>query len=194
MSITRPLILASGSPYRKELLARLGIRFTVRPADIDETPAPGEPARTLVMRLALEKALAVAADAPDALVLGLDQVAACEGDILGKPGTGSAALDQLRKLRGREVIFHSGVCLVRPEHEPVSRRVDTFVRFRELEDAELIRYVQRDRPMDCAGSFRSESMGSTLVHSMTSDDPTALIGMPLIAVSGMLREAGWELP
>lgn len=189
-----PLILASGSIYRAEMLRRLGIPFETCASDIDETPHPEESPRELARRLALEKARAVARRRPDHLVLGADQVAGLDdGRILGKPGSEENACEQLRAMSGRRVTWHSGLALV-GSGDDRSTIVDTVLTFRVLGDEEIQRYVERDHPLDCAGAMRSESLGIALVETMRSDDPTALIGMPLIAVSGWLRELGYPLP
>lgn len=188
------LILASGSRYRAEMLQRLGIDFQAVPADIDETAREGETGGELARRLALEKAAHVARDNPEALVIGADQVAELDdGGILGKPHEFERALAQLRQMRGREVVYHSAIALLGPD----IRRSDvvcTRLRMREFDDAELRRYIESDKPFDCAGSMRSEALGITLVDSMSSDDPTALIGLPLIRISQWLRGAGITLP
>lgn len=188
------LILASGSRYRAEMLRRLGVPFEVVPADIDETARAEEAGGELARRLALEKAARVFRDRPDALVIGADQVAELDdGRILGKPHRFERALEQLQAMRGRGVAYHSAIALLGPE----VRRSDvicTRLRMRDLDDAELRRYLDADQPFDCAGSMRSEGMGITLVDSMSSDDPTALIGLPLIRVAQWLRDAGYALP
>ena len=191
---TNPLILASGSKYRAEMLRRLGIPFEVLAADIDETPDPGELPRQLAARLAEQKARSVHARRPDAWVLGADQVAGLEdGHILGKPGTVETAIEQLAMIRGKEVTWYSGIALIGADAPRVAV-VDTVLRMRQLTDSEIERYVERDRPLDCAGSMRSESLGIALVESMSSDDPTALIGMPLVRVSNWLRSIGHLVP
>ncbi len=188
------LILASGSIYRKQLLERLDIAFSVEAADIDETPLEGEPPEALVSRLAAAKAEAVARQHPEAAVFGLDQVAELDGRALGKPGSEDNARQQLAQLSGRTVWFRSGICLHLPGGKTDVRRSDIRVDFRDLDKAEIQRYVERDRPLDCAGSFRSETLGASLVRAIRSDDPTALMGLPLITVCAMLRSAGWQLP
>jgi septum formation protein len=188
------LVLASGSRYRADMLRRLGVPFSVDPADLDETPEPDETPRALAERLACAKAAAVAARHPGAYVLGADQVAGLhDGRILGKPGTPEAAIEQLGSMKGRDVTWHSGIALLGPQTR-CSGVIDTVLSIRELEDDEIRRYVEVDRPLDCAGSMRSESMGITLVDRMSSDDPTALIGMPLIRISDWLRQVGFLLP
>ncbi len=189
-----PLVLASRSPYRKTLLDRLGLDFDVHPADIDETPRSGEQPAELVERLSLEKARAVARTYPESAIFGLDQVAELAGESLGKPGSAAAAVEQIQRLSGRSIVFHSGLCLLFPGARPRLERIETEVVFRRLDSDEIRRYVDRDAPMDCAGAFRSETLGSTLVERITSDDPSALMGLPLIAAARMLREKGWQLP
>lgn len=194
MSQSRPLILASASPYRRALLARLGLPFENRPADVDESPRDDETPSVLVRRLAAAKAHAAGADGP-ALLIGSDQVAELDGEVLGKPGGRDSAIEQLRRQAGKSVDFHAGVCLL--DAADGSERVDVVtvrVRFRPLESAEIRRYVDAERPFDCAGSFKSEALGITLCEAIESNDPTALIGLPLIRLSQMLREAGVELP
>lgn len=188
------LVLASSSRYRADMLRRLGLPFAIDPADLDETAAPGESPGALAARLAQEKAAAVALRHPGAYVLGADQVAGLDdGTILGKPGSPAAAVEQLSRMRGRSVTWHSGIALIGPG---TMRRavIDTELAIRRLDDDEIRRYVDLDEPFDCAGAMRSESLGITLVDRMRSDDPTALIGMPLIRISAWLREAGFQLP
>lgn len=193
--MTRPaiLILASASVYRRRLLERLGIEFQVHPADIDESSRPGEAPERLAARLAREKASAVAARHPDALVLGADQVAESNGRILSKPGGRDEALRQLAAMCGAPAVWHSAIALIGPDgiREAV---IPTRARLRRFTTAEAERYVDIDRPFDCAGSMRSESLGSSLLESLTSDDPSALIGLPLIRVSEWLRAAGFSVP
>ncbi len=187
----RPLVLGSSSPYRRELLSRLKIAFTVEAPDLDETPRPGEPPRELALRLAVEKARAVAARHPQAVVIGSDQVADLAGEALGKPGTHDNAVLQLRQMRGRTVVFQTAlavVCLAsgfeQVDLAPVS------VRFREFADGEIESYLRAEPAYDCAGSARSEGLGIALVDAIDSDDPTALVGLPLIRTCRMLRAAG----
>lgn len=190
-----PLILGSTSRYRRELLARLRIPFDVVAPDVDETPQPGEAPHDLALRLAQAKARAVAALHPQALVIGSDQVADLAGEPLGKPGTHERATAQLRRMSGQTVVFHTALALV-CQATGFSRcdLVPVRVRFRQLDDAEISRYLQIEQPYDCAGSARSEGLGITLLDAIESDDPTALIGLPLIATSRMLRAAGVVLP
>ncbi|MEP6940756.1 MAG: Maf family nucleotide pyrophosphatase [Rudaea sp.] len=188
-----PLILASTSPYRRELLARLDLAFDWQAPAVDETAFAGEAAAQLALRLATAKARAVAARNAGSLVLGSDQVAECAGEPLGKPGSIEAAHRQLRASSGRTVSFHTAVCLVdaRGDRTVVRQAIDvTVVTFRVLDDDEIERYVARERPLDCAGSFMAEGLGIGLFERIDSQDPTALIGLPLIAVCRLLREAG----
>ncbi|MBO9677693.1 MAG: septum formation inhibitor Maf [Acidovorax sp.] len=191
----RPLVLGSTSRYRRELLQRLRQPFEVAAPDVDETPAPGEAPRALALRLALAKARAVAAQHPDAVVIGSDQVADLAGEPLGKPGTHERATAQLRRMRGRTVVFQTAVAVVcqatgfeQVDLAPVE------VRFRDLSDAEIERYLRAEQPYDCAGSAKSEGLGIALLDAIVSDDPTALVGLPLIRTARMLRAAGLTLP
>jgi len=191
---TRQLILGSTSRYRRELLERLGIPFKVAAPDVDETPLPQEAPRVLAERLALAKAKAVAAQFPQAVVIGSDQVADLNGQSLGKPGTQERAVAQLRQMRGQTVIFQTAVAVVCQESgfEQISRAT-VKVTFRDLTDDEIENYLQLEKPYDCAGSAKSEGLGIALLASIDSDDPTALIGLPLIRTCEMLRAAGIEL-
>ncbi|UNK41343.1 Maf family nucleotide pyrophosphatase [Luteimonas sp. S4-F44] len=189
-----PLILGSTSPYRRDLLARLRLPFDCRRPEVSETPAPGEDAQTLAMRLALAKAVDVATHTPDSWVIGSDQVAALDGAPLGKPGDRNGAIVQLSAMAGRTVVFHTAVALVR-NGEPARQALDrTQVRFRALDRATIERYVDAEQPFDCAGSFKCEGLGIALFEAITSDDPTALIGLPLIETARLLREAGYAVP
>jgi septum formation protein len=191
------IILASTSRYRGELLRRLLPAFDQRAPDVDEAPLPNEAPAARAMRLAAAKARAIAADAGAALVIGSDQVAELDGTTLGKPGDAAAARAQLARCSGHEVVFHTGVCVVDTRDEPASRSVHvdtTRVRFRTLDEAVIARYVEREQPLDCAGSFKCEGLGIALFDAIDSHDPTALIGLPLIAVVRMLRERGMEIP
>ncbi|MCX8086919.1 MAG: Maf family nucleotide pyrophosphatase [Rhodocyclaceae bacterium] len=191
----QPLILASTSPYRRELLARLKLPFEVVSPETDETPLPDEPPAATAERLSLTKAQAVAARAPTALIIGSDQVAYCGHRRYGKPGTREAARCQLRELSGQTVVFHTGVCLLNAQSgRHHLRGIPTEVRFRELSDAEIERYLEREDALNCAGSARSEGLGIALLEWQRSDDPTALIGLPLIALAEMLRAEGIPLP
>ncbi|MEY2657475.1 MAG: hypothetical protein RLZZ395_1217 [Pseudomonadota bacterium] len=186
-----PLILGSTSRYRRELLERLQLPFEVHAPQVDETPRAGEPPENLARRLALAKARAVAARYPQAVVIGSDQVADLEGEPLGKPGTHERAVEQLRRMRGRTVIFQTAlsvVCLARGFE--MSDLAAVKVRFRALSDAEIDTYLRREEPYDCAGSAKSEGLGIALLESIDNDDPTALVGLPLIRTARMLRAAG----
>ncbi|HZX80320.1 MAG TPA: Maf family nucleotide pyrophosphatase [Lysobacter sp.] len=193
--MTEPrVILASTSRYRRELLARFGLPFDAVAPGVDETPLDGEAPLALVTRLASAKAAAVARAYPDACVIGSDQLAEFDGRVLGKPGTPERAVGQLASMSGREVTFLTALCVMRGEHE-VGAAVDrTVVRFRALSQAEIERYVDAEEPLDCAGSFKSEGRGITLFDAIETMDPTALIGLPLIATARLLREAGFALP
>ncbi len=189
------LILASTSVYRKELLGRLRLPFTVAGSQIDERTRPGEAPRARAERLALEKAQAVARSHPADVVIGADQVAECEGQILDKPGHAEAARAQLRAQSGRAVQFFSAVALVHTERGLCEGFVDlTTVVIRRLSDAEIEAYLSADRPYDCAGSLRSEALGISLCERIETNDPTALIGLPLIRLASSLRSCGFALP
>jgi septum formation protein len=194
------LVLASTSRYRRELLGRLRLPFDVARPETDETPLPGEAPPALAARLAEAKAAAVARLAPDAWVLGSDQVAELDGAPLGKPGGREAAIAQLASMSGRTIAFHTGVCLIRggsardDASAPLSAHDVTRVRFRRLDPAEIARYVDAEQPFDCAGSFKSEGLGIALFDGIESSDPTALVGLPLIATARLLRQAGFALP
>jgi septum formation protein len=190
------LILASSSTYRKELLARLHVPFEVSVPSIDETPNPGETPEATALRLARQKAATVAARLPGALVIGSDQVATLDGEQIGKPGSHDAALRQLQKMRGRRVIFHTALCLWDGRNPSAAEavqldNVQTFVTFRDLPDWELDAYLRIEQPYDCAGSAKNEGLGIAILEKIESTDPTALTGLPLIALSTMLRKAGF---
>jgi len=186
-----PIVLASSSPYRRGLLARLGLPFEVRTPAIEEAALPGEPARETAMRLAQAKARAVAADCPGALIIGSDQVAVLDGMALGKPGTHAKAVTQLKAMRGKSVLFHTAVALFNAATGALqSAEVPTTVRFRRYDDFEIERYLLAERPYDCAGSAKIEGIGIALVASVESTDPSALIGLPLIELAAMLRNEG----
>ncbi|MEJ1168197.1 Maf family protein [Variovorax sp. CCNWLW235] len=190
----RPLILASTSRYRRELLNRLHLPFDVLPPEVDETALPGEPPRELAERLAFEKARAVAARFPEAVVIGSDQVADLAGEALGKPGDHARATAQLRKMRGQTLIFQTAVAVVCQATGFVERDLAPVrVVFRDLSDAAIEQYLQAEQPYDCAGSAKSEGLGIALLSAIDSDDPTALVGLPLIRTCRMLRSAGVEL-
>ena len=190
------LVLASTSRYRRELLARLAPRFRTLAPDANETAEAGESAATLALRLAQAKARAVAAHCAEAIVIGSDQAAEVDGAILGKPGDIERAHAQLAAASGREVIFHTAVCLIdsRLARPREFTAIDTTrVFFRRLEHDEIARYLERESPLDCAGSFKAEGLGITLFDRIESQDPTALVGLPLIALSRLLREAGIDV-
>jgi septum formation protein len=195
-SPTHPrLILGSSSKYRKELLSRLRIPFDVIVPNIDETPHPGEAPEATALRLAQEKAMAIAAREPDALVIGCDQVAVLDGQQIGKPGSHESALKQLQTMRGRHVVFHTALCLwdgrlLLPDQKIQLDNVRTFVTFRDLPDEELDAYLHIEQPYDCAGSAKNEGLGIALLENIESKDPTALTGLPMIALTTMLRRAG----
>ncbi|MDZ7652323.1 MAG: Maf family nucleotide pyrophosphatase [Burkholderiaceae bacterium] len=189
------IVLASTSPYRRELLSRLRLTFDSVPPAIDESALAGESPRATARRLAQAKAVAVATLAPAAVVIGSDQVADLDGEPLNKPGSHAAALAQLQRLQGREAVFHTALCVATAggSHLDIDC-VPTRVRFRRLSTAQLEAYLQADQPYDCAGAAKIESLGIALVESVRSDDPTALIGLPLIRLSTMLARAGLRIP
>jgi septum formation protein len=189
------IVLASTSPFRRELLGRLQVPFEVAAPDADETPLPNESPATTAERLSETKARAVATHYPDALIIGSDQVAYCGGSRFGKPGTRKNAIAQLRSMSGKAVIFHTGLCLLNSNSGRIHLRgIPTEVRFRELSDAEIHRYLEKENSLNCAGSARSEGLGISLLEYMRGDDPNALVGLPLIALCDMLRAEGVELP
>jgi septum formation protein len=191
MTTRPPLILGSTSRYRREMLGRLRLPFEVKPPDVDETPLTGELPAALAMRLALAKAHAVAKANPQAIVIGSDQVADLSGKPIGKPGTHEKAVQQLREMRGRAVVFQTAVAVVHLEANfERSALVPVTVRFRDLTDDEIEHYLRAEQPYDCAGSAKSEGLGIALLSAIESDDPTALVGLPLIQTCAMLREAG----
>jgi len=185
------LILASTSRYRRELLARLRLPFDVLSPDVDETALPGEAPAALAQRLALAKAHAVAQRHPNAVVIGSDQVADLAGEAIGKPGTHERAVAQLRRMRGHSVVFQTAVAVVcTATGYAGAALVPVTVRFRPLDDAEIEHYLRAEQPYDCAGSAKVETLGIALLDAIESDDPTALIGLPLIKTCALLREAG----
>jgi septum formation protein len=190
-SQNRTLVLGSTSPYRRELLSRLHLAFEVASPEVDETPLPEEAPEQLARRLAIAKARSVAAKFPDAVVIGSDQVADLAGEPLGKPGTHENAVAQLKRMRGQVVIFHTAVAVVcaatgfeQQDLAPVK------VTFRDLSDTEIESYLTIERPYDCAGSARSEGLGIAILEAIESDDPTALVGLPLIRTCRMIAAAG----
>lgn len=191
----RRLVLASTSPYRRELLGRLGLPFACEAPGVDEQPLPGESPEALAARLAVAKARSVRARCPGAVIIGSDQVAALGARVLGKPGTAERARTQLRDSSGQRLRFLTALCVLDASDGRESTdvvRVD--VAFRDLDEATIAAYVAHDRPLDCAGAFRSEALGVTLVDAISGDDPTALIGLPLIRLSQRLRALGFPLP
>lgn len=197
MNATPPLpqlILASSSPYRRELLSRLRLPFTVISPNIDETPEPGETPPQTALRLAQAKAKHIAHSQPLSLIIGADQVATVEGTQIGKAGNFDKALAQLQAMRGKTVEFHSALCLYDARSNTMqARNIITQATFAHLPDEQLAAYLHIEQPYDCAGSAKVEALGITLLQSVQSDDPTALIGLPLIALTQMLRTAGVEL-
>lgn len=186
-----PIILASSSIYRRELLTRLQLPFTVESPDVDETPLPNEAPQTTALRLAQEKARKIGCSQTNALIIGCDQVAVLDGVQLGKPLVHDVAVQQLCLMRGREVIFHSALCLYNAASGQMqSADVPCAVKFRDLGDEQIERYLLKEQPYHCAGSAKSEGLGIALVEYMRCDDPNALIGLPLIALVGMLRNEG----
>jgi len=187
----RRLVLASTSPYRRELLARLRLPFDVRAPEVDERPHDGESPAAIALRLALAKAEAVATGDAEAVVIGSDQVADLDGRAIGKPGDHEHATAQLVAMRGRTVIFQTAVAVVcRASGFRAAELVPVTVHFRDLSDAEIERYLRAETPYDCAGSAKIETLGIALVDSVESNDPTALIGLPLIHICALLRRAG----
>ena len=191
MSARPSLILGSTSRYRRDLLARLRIPFDVVSPGVDETALPGEPPAALACRLAMAKAQAVALKFPGAVVIGSDQVADLDGEAIGKPGTHERAVEQLRQMRGRSVVFQTAVAVVRADTGFAgSALVPVTVRFRELSDSQIEHYLLAEQPYDCAGSAKSEALGIALLDAIDSSDPTALVGLPLIQTCALLRQAG----
>lgn len=189
------LVLASTSPYRRQLLERFGIPFTVAAPHVDESPLPGESAVDLVCRLARAKAEAVAQRHRNSLVVGSDQLALCGRDVLGKPGSGERAVAQLKSLSGQRVTFNTAVHVVHSDTGVNEGHLDvTTVQFRPLTDDEIRRYVAHDKPYDSAGGFKIEALGVTLFNRVESQDPTALVGLPLIWLAAALRRQGFALP
>ena len=192
---TPALILASSSKYRKELLSRLSFPFTTISPDIDESPLPGEKPQETALRLAFLKAKAVGIQHPGSIVIGSDQVAECRDEQIGKPGSFEKAFEQLKKMRGREVNFHTALCVwngqdADPDKTAQKDIVKTVVTFRDLPDEELQAYLKIEEPYDCAGSAKKEALGIAILQKIESSDPTALTGLPLIALTTMLRNCG----
>ena len=194
MNMTAEVILASTSPFRRELLERLGIPFVTAAPDVDETPQANETPEALVRRLPEDKARAIAAS-HRGLIIGSDQVATTGNNILGKPGTHERAFEQLQGLSGKRVTFQTGLCLLNTETGEAQLDVIPFiVKFRQLGDDRIERYLQQEQPYNCAGSFKSEGLGIALFEYMEGTDPTALVGLPLIRLTSMLAQAGIILP
>jgi septum formation protein len=194
-SLPAKLILASSSQYRKILLRRFGIPFDCQSPEIDETAQDNESPYDLTGRLAAQKAETVSKEHPQAIVIGSDQIAVFDGQIIGKPGTYQAALEQLISLSGRTVEFLTAVSVQIRQSDFAEQYIDcTRVCFRSLQPIEIKRYLSTEKPYDCAGSFKAESLGIALSESITSEDPTALIGLPLIQTAAILRRAGLQLP
>lgn len=189
------LVLGSTSPFRQALLQRLGLPFTVDAPDVDESQQPGETPKALVLRLAEAKARAVARRHPTALIIGSDQVACIDDQILGKPGTRAKAAEQLRASVGRAVTFYTGLCLLNAASGRAQLACEPFrVHFRQLSEAQIGRYLDAEQPYNCAGSFKSEGLGISLFERMEGDDPNALIGLPLIRLVAMLENEGIAVP
>jgi septum formation protein len=185
------LVLASTSPYRRALLARLGLPFSIASPKVDEEPRPNEAPQVLVLRLAEAKARAIAPDHPNALIIGSDQVACIDDQILGKPGDRARAITQLEKASGRTLVFQTGLCLLNTASSQAQTLVEPFrVHFRALSRPQIEGYVDRERPFDCAGSFKSEGLGIALFERLEGDDPNTLIGLPLIRLIAMLESQG----
>ena len=195
MSVLPKLVLASSSPYRRQLLERLGLDFDTWAPEVDETPAAGERPRDTALRLAIAKAEAASRKFARAWVIGSDQVADLDGRPLGKPGSRENAMRQLREVSGHSVLFHTAICV---SHARLQRRherlVTTEVAFRRLTAAEIERYLDREPAFDVAGSAKSEGLGISLLSRLGGEDPTALVGLPLIALSAILRAEGYDLP
>ena len=187
------LILASSSPYRQQLLQRLGVPFVAIAPNLDESPLPGETPKNLTLRLAQAKAQAIASLHPNAWVIGSDQSADLNGRVIGKPGSHAAALAQLKQMQGQVVVFHTSLCLIGQSFcETI--HVPTTVQFRNLPERILDQYLRLEQPYDCAGSAKSEGLGIILLEKIESEDPTALIGLPLIALTTLFHQAGIPLP
>jgi len=189
-----PLVLASSSSFRRTLLERLGLPFTIAVSDVDETRRPDESPQELVVRLAETKARAVVADHPNALIIGSDQVAYLEGRVIGKPGGRAQAIAQLTRASARQVVFYTGLCLFNAATGYAQLCCEPFrVHFRHLSPARIEAYIDRERPFNCAGSFRSEGLGIALFERLEGEDPNALIGLPLMRLISMLEAEGIDL-
>lgn len=191
---TQKIVLASTSPYRKELLSRLGFSFQTADPSIDETPLKNEPPEMTALRLSEAKARAVAAQHPESLIIGSDQVATLDGNIYGKPGTHAGAVKQLQTMRGRTVNFYTGLCLLNTSSNKAHLRgVPTLVSFRNLSDDEIEHYLHREKPYNCAGSAKSEGLGIAIISKIVGEDPNALIGLPMIALCDLFLEEKFSL-
>lgn len=194
------LVLASTSPFRRELLARLGVPFEVAAPEVDESPLPGEQPDETARRLSLLKAQAVATRYPDALIIGSDQVALLDGEQLGKPGSHDQAVEQLRRMRGRAIEFHTALTLLNSRNGRVQTAVvPVRLVMRDYTDAQIEAYLRKDQPYNCCGSARSESLGIALIARYETEDPNALVGLPLIKLTEMLANEGldvltWQAP
>jgi septum formation protein len=189
------LVLASTSPYRRQLMERFGLRFTVAAPAVDETALPGERPVELVHRLARAKAETIARRNPSSIVIGSDQVALLGQEVIGKPGNQERCVEQLKAMSGQRLVFHTAVHVIHSDTAAHEGHLDlTTVHFRKLTDEEIQRYVARERPVNCAGSFKAEALGISLFERVDSQDPTALIGLPLIWLSAALRRVGFPLP
>ena len=191
---SRTLVLASTSPYRRELLAKLQVDFEVAAPEVDETPLPDETPAAAALRLSALKAKAVADRFPNALIIGSDQVATLNGMHIGKPGTHDKAVAQLRLMRGQRIVFHTALSLYNSASDRMqSDIIPTTVQIRHLTDNQIEHYLRKDRPYNCAGSARSEALGIAIMEKMEGSDPNALIGLPLIALTQMLMHEGWDV-
>lgn len=189
------IVLGSTSKYRAELLARLGLPFEAARPDCDETPQQSEKPRDLVLRLAKTKAASLKNDHPQNIIIGSDQVCSLDGQVLGQPGTVERAVEQLRSMRGQSIVFYTGLCVLDAASGERTNTIDeTVVVLRDLCDAEIDRYIGAEMPLDCAGSFMVEKLGISLFDRVESNDPTALIGLPLIALCKSLRHFGISVP
>lgn len=184
------LLLASSSPYRRELLARLGMPFTWASPAVAEKRLPEEQAAAMVERLAREKAQALLTSHPEHIIIGSDQAASLDEEVLGKPMNAANAVEQLLRCSGRTVTFFTAICVTAPDQPQQTRTNTTLVRFRQLSRSQAEYYIRKEQPLDCAGSFKCEGLGITLFESISSDDPTALIGLPLIQLTSMLINVG----
>jgi len=191
--MSQPLVLASTSPFRRALLERLGLPFTTAAPEVDETRRPEEPPQVLVLRLAESKARAVAPEHPGALIIGSDQVACIDGQVIGKPGGRDAAIAQLQRASGKTLVFHTGLCLLNSATGRAQTLVEPFqVHFRPLTLERINGYLDREQPYNCAGSFKSEGLGIALFERLEGEDPSALIGLPLIRLVTLLESEGLD--